>query len=206
MKKLNVLTKGILAGILIGLAGSIYLSVENNILGAFLFSFGLLMICAAGYNLYTGKVGYIIDNKKGYMIDVLLMILGNLLGVSLISLLISLAGLTNISEHAHLVSAKYVDHHWYEMLGLSILCGMMMYLGVEGYKRIKNDIAKTLLVIFAVMIFILAGFEHSIAFAFYYIASPKAEMIYLYAFIIMLIGNGLGAVIINALEKLSKLK
>ena len=67
MEKLNVLTKGILAGMLIGLAGSIHLSVENTIFGSFLFSFGLLMICASGYSLYTGKVGYILDNKKDYI-------------------------------------------------------------------------------------------------------------------------------------------
>ena len=69
MKKniLDYLIKSILAGIMIGIGGTIFLSLEKT-LGAFLFAIGLFMIVTRGYNLYTGKVGYIFDNKPSYLI------------------------------------------------------------------------------------------------------------------------------------------
>ena len=60
--------------------GTINLMMDNKIIGAFLFSIGLFMICANGFNLYTGKIGYVIDNKPKYLIELLLTIIGNLLG------------------------------------------------------------------------------------------------------------------------------
>lgn len=40
--------KAILAGMMIGLSGFVYLSVENKIVGSFLFSFGLITILSQG--------------------------------------------------------------------------------------------------------------------------------------------------------------
>ena len=65
MKKyVEFLIKGIYAGILIGIGGTAYLAIENKIAGAFIFSLGLLTICIYSFNLYTGKIGYILVNKK----------------------------------------------------------------------------------------------------------------------------------------------
>lgn len=51
--------KSILAGILIGLGVIINLQSENPIIGALLFSFGLLTIIRMQLNLYTGKIGFL---------------------------------------------------------------------------------------------------------------------------------------------------
>lgn len=50
---------GICAGILIGIGGAVFLASENRVIGAILFSVALICICAKGYSLYTGKVGYL---------------------------------------------------------------------------------------------------------------------------------------------------
>ena len=81
MKKyLDYLIKSIFAGIMIGIAGTVYLRVDNNIVGALLFSIGLLVICMYGMNLYTGKIGYILINKLNYIYELLITILGNFIG------------------------------------------------------------------------------------------------------------------------------
>ena len=81
MKKyLNYLIRGIFAGLMIGIGGTIYLSLDNKIIGSFLFSIGLLMICMYNMNLYTGKIGYIVVNKKSYLIELLLTLIGNFIG------------------------------------------------------------------------------------------------------------------------------
>ena len=52
--------KSILAGLAISLGGWLYLCVnnkmDNNILAAFLFSFGLILICNFGFNLYNSAI------------------------------------------------------------------------------------------------------------------------------------------------------
>ena len=54
----NTFALATLAGIMIGFGGVIYLMCANKMVGALLFSFGLLTIVCQGFALYTGRVGY----------------------------------------------------------------------------------------------------------------------------------------------------
>lgn len=209
MKKyVEILLRAVLAGLLIGLAGTVYLALKssNAIVGSLLFSFGLLTIVSVDYKLYTGRVGYIIDNKPSYMIDVLFIILGNLIGTGLVGLTVLLSNYANIINEGIYVTSVKLDSTFIEMFFKSILCGIMMYLGVEGFKRFKNDFAKVLAVIFAVMIFILAGFEHSVANMYYFVVAKSFTLHTLLALIVMILGNGVGAILFNLLEKFAKTK
>ena len=47
--------KAVLSGFMIGIGGTVYLSCSNKIVGAFLFTIGLITICEFGFNLY--KIG-----------------------------------------------------------------------------------------------------------------------------------------------------
>ncbi len=204
----NILLKAILAGILIALAGTIYLSLksENAIIGAFLFGFGLLTIVGLDFKLYTGRVGYVIDEKPSYLIEILIIIIGNSLGGLLIASFVHLGNMQNIILTAQDMVTHKLSKELLPIFGLSILCGMMMYLGVEGYKRVKNDVARTVLNIFAVAIFILAGFEHSIANIFYFFVANLWTWYMFVAFLVMLLGNAVGAIILNGIEKLANTK
>lgn len=64
---INDIKKSILSGLMICIGGTVYLSclaLNLRPLGAFLFAAGLYTICMYGFNLYTGKVGYIAYNFK----------------------------------------------------------------------------------------------------------------------------------------------
>ncbi len=207
-QKIELLTKAVFAGLLVGIAASVYLATYENykMLGALLFGFALLFVIAYSLNLYTGKVGYIIDNKPRFLIDIGLMIVGNFLGALLIALLVRLSGLSSIYEQAIDFTAVKMAKAWWEVLGQSILCGMLMYLAVEGSKRVQNEMVKPLVVIFAVMIFIYSGYEHSIANMYYFtVGLTWSPLVFVY-FLIMLIGNGIGSIMINGIEKIAKLK
>ena len=66
---IEILIKSILAGIMIGIGGTIYLSLDNKIVGSILFAIGLFIIVVYSFNLYTGKMGYLINNfNKKYII------------------------------------------------------------------------------------------------------------------------------------------
>lgn len=209
MKKyVEVLLKAVLAGLLIGLAGTVYLSLKSSsaIVGSLLFSFGLLTIVSLDYKLYTGRVAYIIDNKPSYLIDVLFIILGNLIGTSLVALIVIGSEYNLIIGEALYATSSKLDASYLQMFLKSILCGIMMYLGVEGFKRFENPFAKVLAVIFAVMIFILAGFEHSVANMYYFVAAKSFNLHTLLSLLIMIIGNGVGAILFNLLERYAHTK
>ena len=202
------LAKAILGGILIGIAGSIYLMVTDyhHIVGALLFGFGLLVICANGYNLFTGKVAYILDRKPKYLIDIIIIIIGNLIGAGLVAIIIKMGNPASNPIWAELT--KTVDYKlsllWYESFFLAIGCGALMYLAVDGYSRNKSDLSKTIIVILAVVIFILAKFEHSVADMFYFTLAGVWNWQALGTFLIILFGNAVGAFVLHYLDNLIK--
>ena len=72
---------GICAGILIGIGGAVFLASENRVIGAILFSVALICICAKGYSLYTGKVGYLaFSHRASDFKNLAFCFLGNLIG------------------------------------------------------------------------------------------------------------------------------
>lgn len=184
MNKKQMFVQSIYAGIMIGFGGIVYLSSENRVIGSFLFSFGLLTIVTQGFYLYTGKIGFIKKGKE--LFDMLIVIIGNYIGTFIVSLLAKAAHLTISS--LELVNKK-LDNELLHIFILSIFCGVMMYLAIDNYNKSKNII----FIILPIMIFILSGFEHSVANMFYFhFAGIYNLKSFCYLFV-MLIGNGIGA-------------
>lgn len=188
MDKLRTFVKAIYAGFMIGIGGIVYLSTENKIIGSLLFSFGLLTIVVQGFNLYTGKIGFVRKWKE--LPDMLVIVAGNYIGTLLAAILARAAHL-NISS-AELVQKK-LDNSLLNVFFLSVFCGVMMYLAIDNFRKNNNIV----FIIAPVMIFILSGFEHSVANMFYFhfacAYSPKAFL----ALVLMVIGNGIGAKIFD---------
>ncbi len=207
MKKniLDYLIKSILAGVMIGIGGTIFLSIESKPLGAFLFAIGLFMIVTRGYNLYTGKVGYIFDNKPIYLVEVLVTIIGNFIGTYLVGFLLKFTRIYPlINEKATSICTIKLNDNPISILILSILCGMLMYLAVDGFKIGKDFFARYAPVFLGVVVFILCGFEHSIA-NMYYFSVQNDYTVKVFSYLgIMIIGNGIGGVFIPLMIKLKE--
>lgn len=197
MKKyLDYLIKSIFAGIMIGIAGTVYLRVDNNIVGALLFSIGLLVICMYGMNLYTGKIGYILINKLNYIYELLITILGNFIGTFLVARLVLLTRFKSVSDKAvDLVNLKLNDN-LLSIFILAVLCGILMYIAVNNYKKINNEIGKYSCIFMCVMVFILSGFEHSIANMYYISVANLLSLKSLLYILIMILGNSVGSILI----------
>jgi len=200
MTKERILLNAVMAGLFIGLAGLIYLSVENKVIGAVLFSFGLLMVVSKGYFLYTGKVGYLIPYEKGYVWLLVKTFLGNVIGIGLVGLLYQFSGKSDVIDQAALLSLTKLESTWYQTLILAIFCGMLMYVAVQGYKVMKLDLMKVLVVIFAVTIFILSKFEHSVANLLYFFIGGTWSIKAIFYILLWVLGNGIGAVSLNIIE------
>ncbi len=184
MDKKQMFIKSIYAGLMIGLGGIVYLSVENKVIGSLLFSFGLLTIVTQGFCLYTGKIGFVKECKELFHMPII--IIGNFIGTFIVAFFMK-ATHPNI-DSLQLVHKK-LSNNMLHIFILSMFCGALMYLAIDNYNKSKNII----FIIAPVMIFILSGFEHSIANMFYFnfagIYSFKAFSYLL----VMLIGNGVGA-------------
>ena len=190
MKKINLILPSILAGIAIGIGGVIYLSIENRVIGAVLFSIGLYLICVHNLNLFTGKVGYIFQNPPSYIGDLMIIWCGNLIGTCITSNLIRNSRIgERITEASELLCIGKLNDTLISLFVLAIFCGILMYGAVEGYKRTNNP----LILLMGVSTFILCGFEHCVADMFYFSMSGIAFSDSFLRLIIITLGNTIGA-------------
>lgn len=201
----------VMGGICIGLGGSAYLCTQSQILGAFLFSVGLFTICSMNFNLYTGKVAYIFDNKPDYLIDVLFVWLGNLVGTFSVAFALSFTRIgEGMREKAEAICSTKLSDGPLSLFILAIFCNMLIFIAVDVYKKNPHELGKYLALILGVMAFIMCGFEHSVADMFYFsVANAWSFKAVLYLLIITL-GNAVGGVLIPvfrmAHEKLTQEK
>lgn len=198
---LETLKKSIAAGLMIGVGATIYLSLENKIVGAIMFSIGLFAICAFGMYLFTGKIGYVIDNKNNP--NCLLIWLGNLIGSVIGMTLIRIAKPQLCAVADEMVSAKLNQNIFATMI-LAFFCGILMYIAVENYRANQHGSIKIIGILMCVSTFILCGFEHSIADMCYCvlaISSAKEALNCLLFILLVSVFNGVGAITIRALTK-----
>ena len=192
MMKTNLI-KSILAGIFIGIGCNIYLSCDNKYIGSLLFTIGLIAILYFSFNLYTGKVGYILNNNSKYIITLLIILLGNIIGAIFVGLLFP-------NNLAITLCNNKLSLSYYNILIKSIMCGLLIYIAVDSYSNNKN----ILLTIFCIPTFILSGYEHSIADIVYFSMARMFNIQTILFLIIVILGNAIGSNIIPICNKLIK--
>ena len=198
---ISILIKSILAGIMIGIGGTIYLSLDNKIVGSILFVIGLFIIVVYSFNLYTGKIGYLINNfNKKYIRELII----TLIGTFFVGFILKYTRIyTMISEKAKTLADIKLNDTLISILILSFFCGILMYLAVNTYKEVK-DIGKYLAVFLGVIVFILCGFEHCIANMYYFSVSSTWSLNTLLYLLVMILGNSLGGILIPLCNKVIK--
>lgn len=200
MERVRQFFSAVLAGGMIGVGGISYLSCDNKYIGSFLFSIGLLTILIFQLGLYTGKVGYILNNKPKYLIEVLITGVGNFVGTYLIATaIINTRVYGNLSKVNDMANLKLNDSVLSIFL-LAILCGLLMFIAVDTYNNNKNIIGVSA-VLLCVAVFILSGFEHSIANMFYFNLSQRLDAHSMIYILIMMLGNLVGGNLIPLYQK-----
>lgn len=198
--------KAMLSGFMIGIGGTVYLTCENKIVGAFLFTIGLITICEFGFNLYTGKVGYTLINGEKWADKLSFLgtvVLGNYVGTLLYGFAYG-AGKPAIRETAGVLCTKKLEQNILTVFLLAVCCGMLMFIAVDAYKKNAGNVSKYVAILIGIPTFILSGFEHSIADMVYFALAPLSVNFQLktYGFLlVVLIGNGLGGVLIPWCQK-----
>lgn len=174
--------KSIMAGIAISLGCIVNLRV-GGVIGAILFTFGLLTVVHYQLPLYTGQAGFLSIRRIGKLAWILV---GNVIGcfISVVLAIIAIPEL--VVKCQNIVESHLLINNW-SVLILGIGCGFIMTTAVEFGKK-----KQYLPLLFGVPLFILCGFQHSVADAFYYIASFNFSYNLLNMWTIIVVGNYLG--------------
>ncbi len=201
MERLKTFVFAIIAGAAISIGGAAFLSVDSKVLGSVLFTVGLFTVCTFGLNLYTGKVCYVFENKIGYALDVAIIWLGNLVGTFLCAqlFLMTRVGPAMAEKAMALCNVKLGDG-LLSIFVLAIFCNVMIFIGVDGFKRNPHEVGKYLALFFGVVVFILCGFEHCVANMFYFSIAGVWSAKTLGYLIVMTLGNAVGGVIFPLLR------
>lgn len=187
----KLIKSSILSGILIGIGVNINTFLSNKYVGAMLFSFALLSIIKLQLMLYTGQIGFLI-NKKFSIIEYIIMLIGNCLGVFVsMFFIIQTKSQSEVKQMIDIANTKF-SHTYLEVFICGLFCGVLMFIAV----KCKDTVITT----FCIMIFILSGFEHCIA-DFPFLILSKFSIEYLIKFVLIVMGNSVGSIISNILMR-----
>ena len=205
----KTLVNSVLSGVFIGIGGTIYLACPNSIVGAFLFTIGLMMIVCYGFNLYTGAIGYLVLHKNdflAYLLKLVLIWVGNFCGCWLVGNAIRL---TRTFDRVCLkiagVCSDKINDGWQSLLILSIFCGLLMYMAVETYRREElQPVFRFGGLFLCISVFIMSGFEHCIANMYYFSLGGMWSWNVLGLVLLMTLGNSIGGWLVPLADKIRK--
>ena len=177
---LTVFLKAIMAGMFIGIGGSVAIRVMTRFplndgfrgpAGAFVFSIGFILIITLGAQLFTGNslmALNVLDNNtklKSVLNNWTIVWIGNLIGT------LFMAALIYYSNGLNAVDLDFVTNLVSHKVGLSFMsaillgigCNIVIVLTVLMGTASKDYLAKVVVSVFGVMVFFLSGYEHIIA-------------------------------------------
>jgi formate/nitrite transporter len=178
----NLFILGILAGLFIAFGGfagqTISHSIENTGLAKFasgaVFPVGLMLVVIAGAELFTGNNLIIIgcmDKKitfSGLLRNWVIVYLGNFVGSLFLAFMVNQSGL--LSTSGGLLGATVINVAiskaslpFVQALVRGVLCNIVVVLAVWMAIAAKDIVSKVFAIWFPIMLFVMSGFEHSIA-------------------------------------------
>lgn len=201
MKYISAFVKAVFAGIVVGIAGFMYCRISDKNLGSLLFTFALFMVVTCGFFLFTGKDGYIFENPPSYLIILLITWIGNFAGTWLVAALTNLTRMSAMQTAVTFTEARMSDS-LISLFILGIFCNLLMFFGVDGYKKIPHEAGKYIVLFLSISIFILCGFEHCVADMFYFCAARMINAGTMLRLLVITAGNMVGAVLLPLGRKL----
>ncbi len=190
----------VMAGVFIAIGGisatTVAVAVEpaslGKLLGAVVFPGGLTMVLIAGSELFTGNCLLIIPlldkavTFKGVLKNWLFVYIGNMIGSILLAAAVVFShqvGLFNNNVAVSVIStaAAKCSLSFGDALIKGILCNFLVCIAVWISFAAKDIVGKIIGVFFPIVMFVLCGFEHSVANMYYISAGLFANSVPAYA-------------------------
>lgn len=185
MKTVKSIFNLMLAGAAISLGA--YMNLQNpGLIGAVLFSIGLMSVCKFRLALYTGAIRKVED--PWHILALVLILAGNIAGCIAMSLWSMFS--PDIVPVCQEIVAQRTDWGFLECMAKGAGCGFIITLAVSTWKKTPWPL------LIGIPAFVLCGFTHSVADAFYYSvgweAITGAAML---SYLGTVIGNFIGGII-----------
>lgn len=173
----KMLLLGVLAGMFIALAGigSTFANIYGGKLaGALVFPIGLIMVVIAGSELFTGNNLMVMSWIKGkislgkLLKNWLIVFIGNFIGALIVTLLVVYSGaFDNIAEQVIATATTKANLSFVEAMIRGVLCNFLVCIAVWMAFSAETTEGKVLAIFGPIFLFVLCGFEHSVANMFY---------------------------------------
>jgi len=201
----------LMCGVYISIGATAYLVCLINdapVAGAFIFTAGILLVTAFFGMLLTRVIALLAFKEYG-IADVIIALIGNASGCIIYALLLSgtRTGGRILEKAATAAESRFSDNY-VSLFLLAVFCGFLVAAACLAPKSFPdNRIASLFLSVMFVAVFIICGFEHIVAdaffFAFYAVNKGfRSEM--LPDFLIIAAGNLIGGIGTGYLEKWRK--
>lgn len=187
MNTKELVNKSVGAAILISLGNYALLKLGNPI-GPVIFALGLLGVCYMGQNLFTGKCGFMIQDKISVK-NLFIILLVNLIAGYIMGYLFSYCDQTVVDNALLKVKSWDISIAFFMK---SMLCGIIMYIAVFMYKK-----GTPLGIIYGIPLFIFCGFQHCIA----NVITLGVARSFHWSLLICIIGNFLGSIMMWYLSR-----
>ena len=197
MERVRQLVSAVIAGGLIGMGGTVYLSQQNPVVGSCLFAIGL----------DRKKIGYLPMQKPVYLIELAITWIGNLIGTYIVAWMVRNSRIyEGMAEKVQTIAATKLNDDFLSIFLLAVFCGMLMFIAVDIFKNQTGSTIRTVGVFIPVMVFILSGFEHVIANMYYFSLAGVWSGHCFLSIIVMTLGNSVGGMIIPLYLKCFKIR
>ncbi len=182
MSFITKLLFSILGGIFIGMGFIAFILCKGKIptygtlLGSLLFPIGLLMCIYLGGNLFTSNcilISSVVSKQQTickYTIDLLITLLGNLIGGFLLALIAWGAGVFHqegeynaLMDVANGKMSASSGHDWWNNIFSGILCNVLVAGSILVYIKVDNKVVSTFIIYLMLVVFVFCGFQHVVA-------------------------------------------
>ncbi len=198
---LKKIAKGVFAGMAISLGGIANICSQNKIAGCLFFVIGLYLVLTLDLNLFTGKICYTLDNKPKYLLDLVVIYFSNLFGAVVCGYALRIDKFMQLAEDFALSMQTRINYPFWQVIILGVFCNVLIYVAVNGYKTLDKEWKKVLALFFGVSVFVLCGFEHSVADMFYVSFANLWNLDTTLFLLSVTLGNILGGLFVPLIKK-----
>jgi len=178
---LRLLLLGIAAGFILACAGaaasnaafSIQLASVAKLVSALIFPFGLIAIIFTGSELFTGNclisISVLDKSAKlsGMVRNLIIVYIGNFIGSAIVAAAVAYSGSETLIFYIMKAAATKCSLSFGKALVMGFMCNVLVCLGVVCSLSTSTPSGRAMGAYIPVCLFVLCGFEHSIANMFY---------------------------------------
>lgn len=205
---LKTLLNSFIAGLILGLAGLGFVVTGSTVIGTLFLGLGFLICLLYGYDVFMLKAPYMLENKGMAAVETLISIVGNVVGTIIIALI---ARFTGIYDTYALTVGEIIkqtnNYNYLENLLYAVFAGIIVYFGVNTYKKAEQPIARFLVLLLCGVLAFYVG-NSMFSYSTFFLYAGKVDGVTFATLTsklsTILIGNAFGAIAVPLLIKVRR--